>query len=52
MPVKVGEPLPGLDAIVHKGFAGNTPDAPQPMSAFVGKGKHLLVTLPGAFTPT
>eukprot|EP00962_Isochrysis_galbana_P024183 scaffold7393_cov101-Isochrysis_galbana.AAC.1 len=25
MPVKVGEPLPGLDAIVHKGLAATRP---------------------------
>ena len=49
--IKVGDTMP-MEVVVHKGFAGNTPDAPQPMSAFL-KGKNvLLVSLPGAFTPT
>jgi peroxiredoxin len=49
--IKVGDTIP-MDVVVHQGFAGNTPDAPKPMSAFL-KGKNvLLVSLPGAFTPT
>ena len=34
------------------GFAGNTPDAPKPMSTFLSGAKALVVSLPGAFTPT
>jgi peroxiredoxin len=49
--IKVGDTLP-MDVLVHKGFAGNTPDAPQKMSAFLKGKKVLLVSLPGAFTPT
>jgi peroxiredoxin len=37
---------------VAEGFAGNTPDAPKPMSAFLTGVKALVVSLPGAFTPT
>jgi len=41
-----------MDVVVHQGFAGNTPDAPKPMSAFLTGIKALVVSLPGAFTPT
>ena len=41
-----------MDVIVHQGFAGNTPSAPKPMSAFLKGKKALVVSLPGAFTPT
>lgn len=41
-----------MDAVVHQGFAGNTPDAPKPMSAFLKGVSALVVSLPGAFTPT
>ena len=49
--VGVGSTFP-MDVIVHQGFAGNTPDAPKPMSAFLTGKKCLVVSLPGAFTPT
>ena len=49
--IGVGSMVP-MDVVVHKGFAGNTPSAPQPMSAFLKGKKVLLVSLPGAFTPT
>ena len=49
--VGVGSTFP-MSAIVHQGFAGNTPDAPKPMSAFLTGVKALVVSLPGAFTPT
>ena len=49
--VGVGSNFP-MDVIVHQGFAGNTPDAPKPMSAFLTGVKALVVSLPGAFTPT
>ena len=49
--IGVGSMFP-MDVVVHKGFAGNTPDAPQPMSTFLKGKKVLLVSLPGAFTPT
>ena len=49
--IKVGDTMP-MDVIVHQGFAGNTPDAPKPLSAFLKGKKVLLVSLPGAFTPT
>ena len=39
-------------ARLAEGFAGNTPDAPKPMSAFLTGVKALVVSLPGAFTPT
>ena len=41
-----------MDVVVHQGFAGNTPSAPKPMSTFLNGIKALVVTLPGAFTPT
>ena len=49
--VGVGSNFP-MDVIVHHGFAGNTPDAPKPMSTFLSGAKALVVSLPGAFTPT
>ena len=49
--VGVGSAFP-MDAIVHCGFAGNTPSAPQPMKNFLAGKKALVVSLPGAFTPT
>ena len=49
--IKVGDTMP-MDVIVHQGFAGNTPSAPQPMKTFLAGKKVLLVSLPGAFTPT
>ena len=49
--VGVGSTFP-MDVIVHKGFAGNTPDAPTKMSTFLTGTKALVVSLPGAFTPT
>ena len=50
-PLSVGSAFP-MDAIVHNGFAGNTPDSPQPMSSFLEGKRAIVVTLPGAFTPT
>lgn len=50
--VRLGEKLPGLSTTVHVGFAGTQPDAPRTVESLVGTGKTLLVTLPGAFTPT
>jgi len=47
----VGSMFP-MDVIVHQGFAGNTPTAPKPMSTFLKGAKALVVSLPGAFTPT
>lgn len=49
--IGVGSNFP-MDVIVHHGFAGNTPDAPKPMSHFLNGIKALVVSLPGAFTPT
>ena len=49
--VGVGSPFP-MDAVVHCGFAGNTPTAPQPMKNFLAGKTCLVVSLPGAFTPT
>ena len=49
--IKVGDTFP-TDIIVHIGFAGNTPSAPQKTGSLVGDKKCLVVTLPGAFTPT
>ena len=49
--IGVGSTFP-MDTVVHCGFAGNTPDAPQPMSHFLSGIKALVVSLPGAFTPT
>jgi len=49
--IVVGSTFP-MDVVVHQGFAGNTPDAPKPMSAFLTGIKALVVSLPGAFTPT
>jgi peroxiredoxin len=49
--VKVGDTIPP-DVVVHIGFAGNTPTAPQTMGSLLKNRKVLLVTLPGAFTPT
>ena len=49
--VAVGDTFP-QDVIVHIGFAGNTPSAPQPSGVLVNGKKVLFVTLPGAFTPT
>ena len=49
--IGVGSMFP-MDVIVHQGFAGNTPSAPKPMSAFLKGKKALVVSLPGAFTPT
>ena len=49
--VGVGSLFP-MDVIVHNGFAGNTPSAPTKMSTFLNGIKALVVTLPGAFTPT
>jgi len=49
--IGVGSNFP-MDTIVHCGFAGNTPDAPKPMSHFLSGIKALVVSLPGAFTPT
>ena len=49
--IGVGSTFP-MDTIVHLGFAGNTPDAPKPMSTFLSGAKALVVSLPGAFTPT
>ena len=48
--IKVGDTFP--DVIVHVGFAGNTPDAPQSTTSLLKDKKCLFVTLPGAFTPT
>jgi len=49
--VKVGDKFP-MDVVVHVGFAGNTPTAPQKMEALLTGKKALVVSLPGAFTPT
>jgi len=49
--IKVGDSFP-TDVIVHVGFAGNTPSAPQTIGSLVAGKKCLVVTLPGAFTPT
>ena len=49
--IKVGDTFP-MDVVVHQGFAGNTPDAPKKMSSFLSGKKCLVVSLPGAFTPT
>ena len=49
--IKVGDTFP-TDIIVHIGFAGNTPTAPQKTGSLVSDKKCLVVTLPGAFTPT
>jgi len=49
--IGLGSAFP-MDVVVHQGFAGNTPDAPKPMSAFLTGVKALVVSLPGAFTPT
>ena len=49
--INVGDTIP-MDVVVHVGFAGNTPDAPQPMSKLLKGNNVLLVSLPGAFTPT
>jgi len=49
--IAVGDTFP-MDVVVHQGFAGNTPDAPKPMSHFLKGKKALVVSLPGAFTPT
>ena len=49
--IKVGDLFP-TDVTVHIGFAGNTPSAPQKTGSLVGDKKCLVVTLPGAFTPT
>lgn len=49
--IKVGDKIPA-DVVVHVGFAGNTPTAPQTIGSLLTGKKCLLVTLPGAFTPT
>ena len=49
--IKVGDKFP-TDVIVHQGFAGNTPDAPKTTGTLLSGKKCLVVTLPGAFTPT
>jgi hypothetical protein len=49
--IKVGDTFPA-DVVVHVGFAGNTPEAPQTMGSLLSGKKCLVVTLPGAFTPT
>ena len=49
--IKEGDVFP-KDVIVHVGFAGNTPSAPQSTGSLVDGKKCLVVTLPGAFTPT
>jgi len=48
--VKVGDTFP--EVTVHVGFAGNTPSAPQTTTSLLTGKKCLVVTLPGAFTPT
>ena len=49
--IAVGAKFPS-DVVVHVGFAGNTPSAPQTVGSLVAGKKILFVTLPGAFTPT
>jgi hypothetical protein len=49
--IGVGSNFP-MDVVVHQGFAGKFPDAPKPMSTFLKGAKALVVSLPGAFTPT
>ena len=49
--IKVGDTFP-TDVIVHIGFAGNTPTAPQKVGSLTAGKKVLFVSLPGAFTPT
>ena len=49
--IKVGDKMPA-DVVVHIGFAGNTPSAPQKLGGLLAGKKVLLVSLPGAFTPT
>lgn len=51
MTVSVGSNIVS-DAIVHIGFVGNVPDAQRTMRSLLENKKVLLVTLPGAFTPT
>jgi len=41
-----------FQVVVHVGFAGNTPSAPQKMETLLAGKKALVVSLPGAFTPT
>ena len=49
--VAVGDSFP-TDAVVHIGFAGGpSPATPIPSSKLT-EGNVLVVTLPGAFTPT
>ena len=49
--IKVGDTFP-KDVTIHIGFAGNTPTAPQTTGSLLAGKKILVVTLPGAFTPT
>jgi len=52
MTVTVGSPFP-TDAVVHVGFAGGpTPATPVTTGSLISGLKVLVVTLPGAFTPT
>jgi len=52
MVIKVGDEFP-TTAVVHIGFAGGpTPCTPTTTKDIMCTGKILVVTLPGAFTPT
>ncbi|EOD05804.1 hypothetical protein EMIHUDRAFT_219912 [Emiliania huxleyi CCMP1516] len=52
MTVTVGDSFP-TDAVVHIGFAGGpNPATPVKTGSLITGRKVLVVTLPGAFTPT
>ena len=52
MTIAVGDAFP-TGAVVHIGFAGGpTPATPVTSKSLVDGKKVLVVTLPGAFTPT
>jgi peroxiredoxin len=51
--VQVGDAFPTAPVVHHEGFAGNSPGSVKTWEAVsAGFGKYLVVTLPGAFTPT